>query len=120
MSSKVTRSIAVGAVTAAALTGAAVVAPDASAKVSEGRYRSTTVIFGATTRSYIAVIGTTLTDFGPLGAQRFRIVGTPRGGFVDAYGARHILNRLPGGAYGGPVYLGPFVVGNTHLRPTDD
>ncbi|MFT3660455.1 MAG: hypothetical protein QM809_03395 [Gordonia sp. (in: high G+C Gram-positive bacteria)] len=118
MLSPFTRSIAVGAVTAAALTGAAILAPDASAKVSEGRYRSTTVLFGSTTRSYVAVDGSTLTSYGPFGPQRFRIVATPGGGFVDAHGARYTLNRRAGGGYAGPVHLGPVVVGHTELRPT--
>ncbi|MFT3715318.1 MAG: hypothetical protein QM774_05035 [Gordonia sp. (in: high G+C Gram-positive bacteria)] len=120
MSNTITRMIAVGAVTAATLTGAAVAASAADAQVAQGRYRSTTVVFGVTNNGYLAVNGSTLTSFtGPLGTQRYHIVATRSGGFVDAYGARFILDRRAGDAYGGPVYVGPVVVGNTHLRPSN-
>lgn len=119
MRSPFTRLVAVGALTASALVGAIVVAPEASAKVSAGRYRSTTELLGSTTRSYIAIDGATLTSYGPFGPQRFHIVSTPTGGFVDAYGARYVLNRSPGGTYQGHVYVGQFVIGHTELRPTD-
>ncbi|MFT4086706.1 MAG: hypothetical protein QM658_06050 [Gordonia sp. (in: high G+C Gram-positive bacteria)] len=120
MRSPSVRLAAVGVLTAGALLGTVATAPEASANVPGGRYRSTSELLGTTTRSYIAIHGTTLTDYGPLGPQRFRIVSTPRGGFVDAYGARYVLNRSPDGSYRGPVYLGQFVIGRTELRPTDD
>ncbi|MFW0790622.1 hypothetical protein [Gordonia sp. CPCC 205333] len=120
MRSSLARPIAVSAAIAAILTGGLVTAPDASAKVSEGRYRSTAVLFGTTARSYIAVDGQVLTNYGPFGPQRFRIVATRAGGFVDAYGLRYVLNRRSAGGYQGPVYLGQLVVGHTELRPTNN
>ncbi|MFT3901321.1 MAG: hypothetical protein QM728_13895 [Gordonia sp. (in: high G+C Gram-positive bacteria)] len=113
-----TRIVAAGALSAATVVGTTSLAPDADARVSEGRYRAVTSVFGMTFRTYVAVNGHTLYDFGPLGAQRSRIVSTRTGGFYDAYGQRRVLNRRPGGGFSGPVFVGPVVVGHSELRPT--
>ncbi|MFT4201587.1 hypothetical protein [Gordonia sp. (in: high G+C Gram-positive bacteria)] len=110
--------VAAGALTAAILVGTTALAPDAEARVTEGRYRAATVVFGMTFRTYVAVDGHTLYDFGPLGAQRFHIVPTRTGGYYDAYGQRRVLNRRPGGGFSGPVFVGPVVVGHSDLRRT--
>ncbi|MFT3716363.1 MAG: hypothetical protein QM774_10575 [Gordonia sp. (in: high G+C Gram-positive bacteria)] len=120
MRTAITRGIAVGVVAASAAVGAAAIAPEASAKVAGGTYRSSLVLGGYhTTPRYAVVHGDVYFELGPFGGEQSKIVPTKAGGYYDtSWGRRYVLNRQRNGSYRGPVYLAGIVIGEVVLTPS--
>ncbi|GAB09801.1 hypothetical protein GOARA_048_00030 [Gordonia araii NBRC 100433] len=111
------RAITISAVVTAAAAGTICAAPESAARLANGGYRISTTQFGVVYNSYARVDGNRFIHLGAFGTRYLTVHHTRSGGYVDDLGGRFIYDRRPGGVYSGPVFLGPFVVGHSTMRP---